>query len=173
MLEKLSSLTIPAIILILCICFMKDSRLFDSFVTGAHEGLKTTVSILPTLTLLVVALTMFNSSGAADGISALITPLCERMGVPAGIIPLVITRPFSGSASTAAYASLLDKFGADSLEAFIASVIMGSGDTLVYVISVYYSVTRVKKSRYVLPVAIFVSVFAVFFSCILARIFHR
>ena len=46
-----------------------------------------------------------------------------------------------------AYSALLDKFGADSFESFAASVIMGSGDTLVYVISVYYSACLLYTSR--------------------------
>lgn len=171
MLEKISSLTIPIIILILCICFLKKPNLFTSFTNGAKEGLKTTINILPTLTLLLASLTMFNSSGAADGIASILSPISEKIGVPSGIIPLVITRPFSGSASMAAFASLLEKFGADSFESFAASVIMGSGDTIVYVISIYYSVTRVKKTGYVLPVAVFVSLFCVFSACILTRFF--
>jgi len=169
--EILSQAVTPAALVILCLCFLRSGNLFDSFVKGAKNGLKTTVNILPTLTLLLVSLSLFNASGAASGISSVISPACEFLGIPSGIIPLVITKPFSGSASTASYASILETFGADSIEGFASSILMGSGDTLVYVISVYYSATRVKNTRHVFPAAIFVYIFGVFLSCVLARIF--
>ena len=118
---------------------------YESFMKGAKDGLKTSLGVFPVMTLLIVSLSMFSASGAAEMISSFLSPVCSRLGVPEGIIPLVVMRPFSGSASTAAYSALLDKFGADSFESFAASVIMGSGDTLVYVISVYYS--QSKKER--------------------------
>lgn len=169
--EILSQTVVPFVLIVLCVCFIKDGSLFDSFVKGAKNGLKTTVNILPTMTLLLVALTVFNASGTADGISDMISPLCDKIGIPAGIIPLAITKPFSGSASTASYASVLDTFGPDSFESFAASVLMGSGDTLVYVISVYYSATRVRKTKYVFKTAVFVYIFGLFFACIISRLF--
>ena len=168
--EKISSLAVPAVILLFCFCLVRGSA-YESFMKGAKDGLKTSLSVFPVMTLLIVSLSMFSASGAAEMISSFLSPVCSRLGVPEGIIPLVVMRPFSGSASTAAYSALLDKFGADSFESFAASVIMGSGDTLVYVISVYYSAVKAKKSGYVFPVSAFVALFAVFFGCILARLF--
>ncbi len=169
MAETISSLVVPLVILVLCICFLRDGKLYDSFVKGAREGLETAVNILPTMTLLLVALTLFRESGAADGIANFIAPVCDKIGIPAGIVPLVITRPFSGSASTATFAELLSEFGANSPEAFAAALIMGSGDTLVYVVSVYFSATRVRKTRCVIPVAIFTAVLGVVAACIVTK----
>lgn len=171
MAEYASSFVIPAVLLVLCVCLIRDGSMMDSFLRGAKNGLFTVVNILPTMVLLLAALSLFTQSGAAGGIASLLEPYTTPLGIPAGLIPLVITRPFSGSASTAAYSALLDTYGADSFESFAASILMGCGDTLVYVISVYYSATRVKKTRYVFPVAVFVAVFAVFFSCVLAHFF--
>lgn len=173
MAEMISSLIIPLVLVVLCVCFVKNCGTMDSFLKGAREGLNTTVKILPTMVLLLTALSMFNGSGAAEGISEALAPITEPLGIPSGLIPLIVTRPLSGSASTASYTSVLESFGADSFESFAASVIMGSGDTLVYVISVYYSATRVKKTRYVFPTAVFVMLFSVFFSCVLAHLFYR
>ncbi len=171
--ETLSLTAVPFVLAVLCVCFMKDSSLTASFIKGASEGLRTIVNILPTMTLLIVSLSLFNASGAARGISSFISPVCKFLGIPSGIIPLVITKPFSGSASTAAYSSVLDTFGADSFESFAASVLLGSGDTIVYVISVYYSATRVRSTKYVFPAAFFVYIFSIFLSCSLARIFFH
>lgn len=172
MTEFVSSLVIPSVLVLVCICFLRDNDRLDSFLRGARGGLETTVKILPTMVLLLVSLSLFTASGAADGLSKFLSPYTTPLGIPSGLIPLIITRPFSGSASTAAYSNVLDTFGADSFESFAASILMGSGDTLVYVISIYYSATRVKKTRYTFPAAVFVMLFSVFLSCIIARLFY-
>ena len=170
--SAVSSLAVPAVILGLCACFLRNGKLYDSFVEGAREGLGTAVGLLPTMVLLLAALTMFRESGAADGIARVLAPVCDRVGIPEGIVPLVITRPFSGSASTAAFADLLAEYGADSREAFAAALVMGCGDTLVYVVSVYYSVTRARKTGCTVPVAVFTAILGVILACILTNLLH-
>lgn len=173
MTEALSSLAIPAVLFGVCLCFLGNGERYASFVKGAKEGLTATAEVLPAMTLLLVALTLFRESGAADGIASLLTPACEAVGLPPGIVPLAITRPFSGSAGIAAYKSVLERFGPDSFESYAASILLGTGDTLFYVIPVYYSATRVRRTGWVLPAAIFTAVFGLFLSCLLARIFYR
>lgn len=173
MISTVSSLAVPVVLLALCVCFLRNGKLFDSFTEGAREGLRTAVGLLPTMVLLLSALTMFRESGAADGIAEVLAPLCDRVGIPEGIVPLVITRPFSGSASTAAFADLLAEYGADSREAFAAALVMGCGDTLVYVVSVYYSVTRVRRTRCTVPAAMFTAVLGVLAACILTNLLYK
>jgi spore maturation protein B len=92
------------------------------------------------------------------------------LGVPSELLPLLLSRPFSGSAATASYAALLDTLGADSFAAACASVIMGSSDTAVYVVTVYFSSIGIKKTRYALPVSLALMLFCVFFGCFLCRV---
>lgn len=47
---------------------------------------------------------------------------------------------------------------------------MGSSDTAVYVITLYFSSVGVKRTRYALPVSLLLMVFCVFFSCFLCRV---
>lgn len=166
-----SSFAAPAVVLIFCFCLLRDKNGYSSFVKGARDGLKTALDVFPVMTLMLVSLGLFEASGAAEGIATLLSPVCSKLGIPSGIIPLIVTRPFSGSASTAAYTSLIGEYGADSFESFAASIIMGSGDTLVYIISVYYSAVKSKKAARVFPISAFVALFAVFFGCTLARLF--
>ena len=143
---------------------------FDAFLTGAREGLATAVRLCPTLTLLLVAVHMLGASGAIEAVSGWLSPALDTLGVPGEILPLLLTRPFSGSAATAGYAELLTRSGADSFAAACAGVIMGSSDTAVYVITLYFSSVGVKKTRYALPVAFVVMLFCIFFSCWLCRV---
>lgn len=143
---------------------------FDTFVRGAREGLETAVRLLPTLTALLVAVGMLNASGAVRAVSGWLSPVFSMLGVPSELLPLLLSRPFSGSAATASYAALLDTLGADSFAAACASVIMGSSDTAVYVVTVYFSSIGIKKTRYALPVSLALMLFCVFFGCFLCRV---
>jgi spore maturation protein B len=170
--EFFSALIIPVIVLSAgLIMLIGGSRFFDSFITGAKTGLNTAVNLLPALAALVTAVSMLNASGALDFISSLIAPFAAALGIPDGLLPLLITRPVSGSAATAVYSSLLETYGPDSFEALCASVIMGSSDTLIYVITVYFSAAGVKKTRYAFLAALAVMLFCIFLSCFVCRLF--
>lgn len=143
---------------------------FDDFLEGAREGLRTAVRLCPTLCALMVAVGMLRASGLTVVLSQWIAPLADGIGVPSELVPLLLTRPVSGSAAMAEYASLLQECGADSFAADCASVIMGSSDTAIYVITVYFSAAGVRKTRYALPLALFGMLFCIFFSCFLCRV---
>lgn len=172
--EKISSLAIPAVIGAVGILMTAGKKnYFESFLTGAKRGFETAVRLLPTLVALLVAIRMLNASGALDFLGSQLAPVCDRIGVPSEILPLLLTRPFSGSASTAAYSDLLTRLGADSFPALCASVIMGSSDTVVYIIGVYLSFVGAKRSRYAYPVAFAVMLFCVFFACLVCRLWFK
>lgn len=174
MIEYLSSLAIPLILAFAgCLMLFGKTPYFDSFTEGARDGLKSAVSLLPTLVALMAGVGMLRASGFTEILSSAIAPLTDKVGIPSGLLPLLLVRPFSGSASTATFSALLDEYGADSFVALCASVIMGSSDTLVYVISVYFSSVGIKKSRYAIPCAVIVMMFCVVFSCIVCRLWFK
>ena len=117
-----------------------------------------------------MAISMLNASGAVTLLSLVLAPVAQCIGIPSDLLPLLITRPFSGSASTAAFSSLLDQVGADSFTGLCASVIFGSSDTVVYVISVYCSSVGIRHTRWSFPCAFAVMLFCIFFSCFLCRL---
>lgn len=144
---------------------------FESFVAGAKNGLRCAVGLLPTLVALVVAVSMLGASGFTDFACRALEPAVSRLGIPSGILPLLLTRPVSGSASTAVFSSLIEKFGADSFEVFCASVIMGSSDTMLYVITVYFSSVGLRSTRYAFPCATAVMIFVILLSCAMSGLF--
>lgn len=171
MIDLLSALVMPAVVVLVgCIMLFGRRSYFDAFVSGAREGLQTAVGLLPTLVALTVAISMLNASGAVTFLASLLAPLADRIGLPAELLPLLLTRPFSGSASTAAFNGLLESVGPDSLTGLCASVIFASSDTVVYVIAVYFSSVGIRHTRYALPAALTVMLFCIFFSCFLCRI---
>jgi len=170
-LTELGAWVIPLLVGLVGVLMLFGKRpYFDAFLQGAREGLDTAVRLLPTLVALLVAVGMLRASGAIETVGAWLSPVLERAGVPSELLPLLLTRPFSGSAATATYSSLLERLGADSFAAVCASVVMGSSDTAVYVVTVYFSSVGIKRTRYALPVALLLMLFCVFFSCFLCRL---
>ena len=171
MAETVSSLAIPAVMLLagLLMLFGKQNY-FEAFTKGAMDGLRTAVRLTPTLVALLAAVQMLNASGAVEWVCKIISPAAEAIGVPADLLPLLLTRPFSGSASTAAFTDLLSRVGADSFTGLCASVIFASSDTVVYVIAVYFSSVGICKTRWAFPCAFAIMLFCIFFSCFLCRL---
>ena len=63
----LSSVAMPIVILFIVIYGVKEkNKVFDTFLEGAKEGIKTTFSILPTLIGLFLAIGELRSSGVLE-----------------------------------------------------------------------------------------------------------
>ena len=167
----ISSLVIPSVLLGAGLLMFIKGEYFSAFVKGATNGLKCTAELVPTMVLLISALYMFTKGGAAELFTGLLSPVCELLRLPAEIVPLAVTRPVSGSAATATFASLLESCGADSYASVTAAIMMGSSDTLVYVIAVYFSKTRVSNTARVFAIAAVGNVLCLFLSSFLARVF--
>ena len=142
---------------------------FDDFIAGTKDGMNTAVRLLPTLLGLVVAIKMLRASGATEFFASLLAPAFDFVGVPSELLTLILTRPFSGSAASAIFCDLMEEFGADSFIGLSASVIMGSSDSAVYIIELYFSSVGIKKSRHAFVTAFLVMLFCIFFSCFLCR----
>ena len=146
---------------------------FSAFLGGVTDGARASLKLFPTMCALIVATYMFSSSGASELLARWLAPILELVGIPSDIFTLIITRPISGSASLATFSEILERCGPDSFGALCASVLLASSDTVIYVIGIYFSGSGIKKTRYALPLCLFVSVFCVFLSCILARLFFE
>ncbi len=71
----------------------------------------------------------------------------------------MLTRPISGSASTAVLSDILSSCGPDSALGLTASVLCGASETVFYVLSVYTDGTPLSGTRHLLPAALLTSLF--------------
>ncbi|MBE6735042.1 MAG: spore maturation protein [Ruminococcaceae bacterium] len=161
------------VVLFIVIGIVKKVGVFDAFLTGAKEGLCTAYMIAPTLVGLITAVTMLRSSGAVDMLTELVTPLAEKLGFPAEIVPVAVLRPVSGGGSTALLIGIFEKFGPDSFAGKVVSVMAGSTETTFYAIAVYYGSVGIKKTRHTLFSGLCADFTAVVFSVLTVRLFMR
>lgn len=143
-----------AVLCIVLFGFFRKVPVFDAFVSGAKEGLRSTVSILPSLIGLIMAVSMFSASGALDLLSSFLAPVAGAVGLPKQAMPLALIRPVSGSGSTAVLTQIFRDNGPDSFIGRVASVMSGSTETTFYAIAVYFGAVGIKKTRHTVPAAL-------------------
>ena len=133
---------------------VKGVDIYAAMVAGVKKGLRVMADILPALLVLFPAIYLLRASGVPEQLSALLSPLLHALGIPEETTFLMLLRPISGSGALGAAAEMIDRFGADSLVGRTAAVMIGSSETTLYVVAVYFAAAGVKSSRWAIPAAI-------------------
>ena len=148
-LSIISIVFLPLLITIILIYGLKKRiPIYDVFIVGAKEGLQTAVDILPFLIGIFIAIEALTSSGAITYIENVTYPFFEFLGIPQELISLIILRPVSGSGSLVVAEQIMKITGPDSFAGRSAAVMVGSCETIFYVLALYFGVTSVKKMRH-------------------------
>lgn len=146
-----SNIIIPAIIFyIVAHGIINKVKVYEEFIDGAKDGLKTVVQILPTLVGLMVGVGVLRASGFMEFLGGLIGNVTERFGIPADIVPLVLVKMFSSSAATGLVLDIFKTYGTDSYIGMLTSILMSCTETIFYTMSVYFLAAKVTKTRYTL-----------------------
>ncbi|MBM7555991.1 spore maturation protein [Halanaerobacter jeridensis] len=165
----ISQSAIPALIVfIILLALYKDVDVYDVFTTGAMEGVSIGIKILPCLIAMLMAISVFRSSGALDLLLGLVAAPLQKIGVPKEIIPLGLIRPLSGTGSLGLVADIINRFGPDSFIGKLASTMQGSTETTFYVATVYFGAVKIKNTRHTILaglIADIVGFFAAIFIC--------
>lgn len=147
----------------------KRENTYDLLLEGAAEGLKLLITLIPTLILLLTAITMLRASGAMEWISKWLSPVFSFFGIPPETALLVLIRPFSGSAALAVGTELMQTYGVDSYIGRTAAIMLGSTETTFYAISVYFGAAGIRKTRYTVPAALIADFTGFFMASLTAR----
>lgn len=141
------------------------------FLSGAEEGFRSTIALLPTFVALITSITMLKASGALDLFADFISPVCEFLRIPPQIVPLALMRPVSGSGSIALLDNIFTHYGPDTIIGTIASMIMGSTETTFYTLTVYFGAVKIKNTRHALFCAVLTDVFAIITAVLIAKLY--
>lgn len=169
MLNTVSIYIIPVfILLIILTALLEKLDVFSLFVEGVNEGLRTVIKIFPSILAITIAINLLTETQALQLILKPLSFLITFFKVPEAIIPLIILRPISGSASTAMVLDIFAKFGPDSIEGGISSIIMASSETTFYVLAILFGSIGIKKHTKVTVAAIVADIMAVVLTIIWA-----
>ncbi|SDF77861.1 spore maturation protein B [Marvinbryantia formatexigens] len=151
---------------------LMKKNVYEIFVKGAADGLKTVVTILPTLVGLMAAVGILRASGFLDLLSSLLGRGIAGLGFPPELVPLSIVRLFSSSAATGLALDIFKEYGPDSRTGLITSIMMSCTETVFYTMSVYFMTAKVKKTRYTLAGALLATFAGIAASVFLADLVH-
>lgn len=127
---------------------------FDDFLDGAKDGMKTVAGILPTLIGLMTAVGVLRASGFLDALGGWLAVPAAWLHIPESLIPLTLVRLVSNSAATGLVFDIFGKYGPDSFIGMTASVMMSCTETVFYCLSIYFGSVGVTKTRFALPGAL-------------------
>lgn len=169
---NISDFAIPVLVgFVLLFGLVKKCEVYPAFTSGAEDGLKTAVKIIPQLVGLLVAIKVFNASGAMDFVAKLLSPVAKAIRFPKEALPFALLRPVSGSGSLAMATDLFGKYGADSFIGRVISVMMGSTETTFYTVAVYFGAVGVKNVRHTLLCALLADFLSMVLSTFICSVF--
>lgn len=127
---------------------LRGVKVYEEFVEGAKEGFATAVRIIPFLVAILVAIAMFRSAGGIAMLQGAVAPVLVPLRFPVELLPLVLVRPLSGSATLGMFTTVVDTFGPDHILSMMAGTIFGSTETTFYVIAVYFGSVAIRRTRH-------------------------
>lgn len=170
-LAHISNIIIPALIFyIVAYGLVNGSNVYEDFIRGAADGLKTVIQIMPTLIGLMMAVGILRASGFLGFLGQLAGRLTEGIGLPADLVPLIFIKLFSSSAATGLVLDIFKNYGTDSRMGLITSIMMSCTETCFYTMSVYFMAAKVTKTRYTLTGALTATAAGIAMSVVLAGI---
>lgn len=173
MLEIISLSIVPFMVLIILVHgYIKGIDLYNTFIEGAMEGFKTAIKIMPYLIAIFIAIGIFRASTALDIFTSLLEPIIGLVGVPKEVLPLVIIRPLSGSGALGVVRDIIANYGPDSYPGLVASIMMGSSETIFYTLSIYFGSIGVKDYKHTLKAALLAYVISIFTTILVCNYFY-
>ena len=159
------------VIVIIVYALYKKVPIFDTFLIGVKEGMKVSINLFPTIFTMIIAISLLTSSNIIIDICNLFSNVFDKLGFPSEVFPLALLRPISGSSSLVILSDILSKYGPNSFIGRVASVMQGSTDTTIYIISMYFASVGIKKVKYSLIVGLLADLISVILSIVIVRIF--
>jgi len=129
----------------------KKVNVYEAFIEGAKGGIQTSLTVIPYLVGMLVAISVIRNAGVLGMIMDGATWVLTKMGLATDFVPSLPTalmRPFSGSGSRALMIDAMKTYGPDSFVGRLACMFQGSADTTFYIVALYFGSVGIRKTRY-------------------------
>lgn len=154
--EVFSKLSSNLLLLAIMVAFMVGAmrrrvNVYDAFIEGAKGGIQTSITIIPYLVGMLVAVGVLRNSGVLALVVAGFNGVFSHLGLNTDFtpaLPTALMKPLSGSGSRAMMVDAMKSYGVDSFVGRLACVFQGSADTTFYIVALYYGSVGIKKPRY-------------------------
>ena len=158
------SLVIVGIIaLFVAVGALRSINVYEAFVDGAKDGFQVAITIIPYLIAILVAISVFRTTGGMEYLVNAIGSAVAALGLPTewvAALPVGLMRPLSGSGARGLMVDVMTTYGVASFQGTLACIIQGSTETTFYVLAVYFGSVNIKNSRYALACGLFADLVA-------------
>ncbi len=166
----MSNLILPGIVIIVIIYGLYKKRdIYNDFTNGAKQSFNMIFEMFPSMLAMILGINLLLDSGFITKIFSIFS----FKFLPVDIFPMAILRPISGSSTLAVLTNIFKVSGPDSLAGRIASIIQGSTDTTIYVLTLYFGTIGIKKIKYALTVGLISDLISIVTAIILVNIFFH
>lgn len=139
----------------------KKVAVYEAFIDGAKEGFNLSITLIPYLLAMLVAIAALRASGVLDLAVGGVAILVIALGFDAAFVdalPTAFMKPFSGSGARAMMIETMTTHGADSFVGRVASTIQASTETTFYVVAVYFGAVGIKHTRHAIGCGLFADI---------------
>ena len=163
---NISNYIIPIISLSIIIYgYIKKVDIYNSFLNGCKDGFQVIIDIAPTVLTMIFAIEIFLKSNFLTYIFRHLKVLSPE------VISMMLLRPVSGNATLGILSEIFNKYGPDSFNGLLGSLIQGSTETTIYVVALYYGSVGVKKIRNTLKIGLIVDLIGILLAILLSYFF--
>lgn len=172
MIAILSNLMIPLLVLVVIgYGIKKKVAVYDVFVDGAKESFEMAFTLFPCMLGMLLGVNLLLKCGILDLLFKSIGPFFELFHFPVQLLPMAFLRSVSGSTTLAMMNQFFIEYGPDSFIGRLASVIQGSSDTTLYVLTLYFGSIGIIKTKYALKAGLLADLMGIIASIIVVWLF--
>jgi spore maturation protein SpmA len=154
----------------------KKIQVYEAFIDGAKEGFSTSVMIVPYLVAILVAISVFRTTGCMDYIVQGLGSVFAAVGLNTDFVPTLpvgLMKSLSGSGARGLMVDVFKTYGVDSFQGKLASIIQGGTETTFYVLAVYFGSVGIKKTRHAVAAGLIADIVGLVAAIIVAYIFFH
>lgn len=154
----------------------KNVNVYEAFIEGAKGGMQTSLTIIPYLVGMLVAIGVLRNSGVLGFVVAGFNWFFTQIGVNTDFtsaLPTALMKPLSGSGSRAMMVDAMKTYGVDSFVGRLACIFQGSADTTFYIVALYFGSVGIRKTRYAISVGLIADFAGVIAAIFVAYLFFH
>jgi spore maturation protein SpmA len=152
----------------------KKVNVYEAFIEGAKGGIQTSITIIPYLVGMLVAIGVVRNAGILDFVVRGFEWVFNQFNMRTEFLPALPTalmKPLSGSGSRALMIDTMTTYGADSFVGRLACIFQGSADTTFYIVALYFGSVGIRKTRYAISCGLLADLAGVIAAIFVAYLF--
>lgn len=150
--------------------FARGVSVYDSFVSGAKDGIGLIMGIFPYVLAIFLMVKTFQASGAHEFVKGVFSSVASPFNLPPEVFSVALVKPFSNAATLGIFTEVVKTTGPGSLATLMSAVIMGSAETTFYVLAVYLGAVGIKRTKYLIPVCVTADIMGIIIAIIIVKL---